>query len=356
MDIDTIHAGEPFAVRIEEALANCAACVVVIGRVWESITAPDGSRRLDDPTDFVRLEVAGALRSGARVFPVLVDGGSMPAAGSLPEDIRDLAGLQAIQLRGDSWNYDVGRLMLALDQALGTTDGTDAQDGAGSSDATGSVGGTGTKRLSAMAIGVIVAIAIVIVGGIAFVATRSKGTTTSTLPSTSASTSPSSSVSTSETCSRLTPPVTSADSPYRLNGVYGVRMTLTCFHGPLGSNDLWGNPDPKVGEKDWEDNLWRFAQDCAGSCGVTWTVFGRDHFVGDLSSTGTTYIGSSDGKSHCGVDPGATVTRQLQLTVSQSDGSGLVSGFDGWMTISWTCEGHPPVFAKFELGGTLRSS
>jgi hypothetical protein len=355
MDIDTIRAGEPFAVRIEEALANCAACVVVIGRAWESITAPDGSRRLDDPTDFVRLEVAGALRSGARVFPVLVDGGSMPAAGSLPEDIRDLAGLQAIQLRGDSWNYDVGRLMLALDQALGTTDGTDAPDGTGSSTVPGSGRNIGpSKRLSPMAIGGIVALAIAIVGGMAFVATRSTGTTTSGPPSSPATTSPSSSVSTSEACVAPTPPVTTAGSGLRLDGVYGVDMTLICLRGHLGTNDLWGHTGPHEGDQ-WIGGVWTFRQGCAGSCNATWEVEGH-HFVGNLSRSGTTYTGGSSGQAYCG-DPGIDpthVTRILQLTVSQTDGGGLVSGFDGWMTISWRCDDK--LSATFRLTKGTRTS
>jgi hypothetical protein len=357
MDIDTIHAGEPFAVRIEEALANCAACVVVIGRTWESITTPNGSRRLDDPTDFVRLEVAGALRSGAKVFPVLVDGGSMPSPGSLPEDIRDLAGLQAIPLRGDSWNYDVGRLMLALDQALGVPDGAETGGGSGGTDS----GGGGTpkptppRRLGPVAIGVIVALLIALAGGTAWLATRSSGTTT-TPPSTTASTSPSSSVSTSGDCIAPTPPVTSGSAP-RLDGLYQVDMTLTCFHGDLGTNLLWKNPDPQVGETHWMNRVWRFTKECvSGSCHAKWDVLGRD-VQGVLSRSGTTYNGASPGSAHCGADPQSEqtpVTRQLQLTVSGTDGSGLATGFDGWMTISWTCDAK--VSATFELAGTRTSS
>ena len=63
MDVDTIRPGHDFAEDIVSALARSAVCVVLIGRHWESITLPDGRRRLDDPTDFVRLEVAAAIRA-----------------------------------------------------------------------------------------------------------------------------------------------------------------------------------------------------------------------------------------------------------------------------------------------------
>ena len=94
-------------------------CVVLIGRHWESIALPDGRRRLDDPTDFVRLEVAAAIREGVTVIPVLVEGAPMPSPASLPEELRALSRRQAIDLSNERWNYDVGRLVLALDEILG---------------------------------------------------------------------------------------------------------------------------------------------------------------------------------------------------------------------------------------------
>ena len=118
MDIDTILPSSDFSVEIERALSSSAASIVLIGRRWVSITKDDGSRRLDDPTDFVRLEVGAALRRGVAVFPVLVDGATPPSSGSLPEDIREVASRHAIELSNERWNYDVGRLILALDEVV----------------------------------------------------------------------------------------------------------------------------------------------------------------------------------------------------------------------------------------------
>ena len=71
-----------------------------------SIADSAGNRRLDDLTDFVRLEIATAIRRGVRVFPVLVDRASIPASNLLPDDIRPLAGRQAIELTSERWKYD----------------------------------------------------------------------------------------------------------------------------------------------------------------------------------------------------------------------------------------------------------
>ncbi len=120
MDIDAIAPGHEFATDIEKALTECEACVVLIGRDWLSISDPDGGRRLDKPTDFVRLEVATAIRRGVSMFPVLVDKATPPPSTSLPDDIRPLAGRQAIELTNERWNYDVGRLLLALEEVVGS--------------------------------------------------------------------------------------------------------------------------------------------------------------------------------------------------------------------------------------------
>ena len=76
----------------------------------------EGVRRLEDPTDFVRLEVAAAIRRGVVVIPVLVEGASPPSARSLPVELQPLARRQAIELSNERWHYDVSRLVLALDE------------------------------------------------------------------------------------------------------------------------------------------------------------------------------------------------------------------------------------------------
>ena len=117
-DVDSIEPGIDFVRAIEASLAACGALVVVIGREWLDARAADGSRRLDNPRDLVRLEVATALARGMLVIPVLVEGATMPSAGRLPADLADLARRNAIEVSDSRWAFDVSRLVSALEKGL----------------------------------------------------------------------------------------------------------------------------------------------------------------------------------------------------------------------------------------------
>lgn len=117
-DIDTIRAGSDFARAIDEAVGTSRVLLAVIGNTWLAEAAADGTRRLDDARDFVRLEIAGALRRRLEVIPVLVEGARMPAATDLPAEIRPLATRQAIELTDARWEYDLGRLVEAIREAI----------------------------------------------------------------------------------------------------------------------------------------------------------------------------------------------------------------------------------------------
>jgi len=69
MDLDSIPFGVDFRTHISESLSRCDTLLVVLGPHWLGVSA-DGSRRIDDPTDFVRLEVAQALARDIRVIPL----------------------------------------------------------------------------------------------------------------------------------------------------------------------------------------------------------------------------------------------------------------------------------------------
>src|SRR6516164_11410919 len=71
MDIDKIDPGEKFAEVIKERVESCQILIAVIGPHWLDARDADGKRRLDNPEDFVRLEVSAALERGIRVMPVL---------------------------------------------------------------------------------------------------------------------------------------------------------------------------------------------------------------------------------------------------------------------------------------------
>ncbi len=126
-DIDTIKPGTDFVQAVREGIECCSSLIVVIGNQW--LTAKDDSgRRLDHPLDYVRLEIASALKQGIQVIPVLVEGAKMPDPEDLPDEISTLARLQALQLSDDRWDYDVGRLIAALDNPTDSRNNSSSEE------------------------------------------------------------------------------------------------------------------------------------------------------------------------------------------------------------------------------------
>jgi hypothetical protein len=114
MDIDDIEPGQKFASVLRETLRKCQVVLVLIGKGWLAAADAAGRRRLDDPSDFVRMEVQTALDAGVRVIPVLVGGAKIPGAADMPAPMRGLASLQAHEVLDDRWDYDLGRLVHAI--------------------------------------------------------------------------------------------------------------------------------------------------------------------------------------------------------------------------------------------------
>jgi len=115
VDIDTIEPGEDFVTVIENAVGSCEILIAVIGQKWLSGT---GSGQLDNPNNFVRLEIATALRRNIRVIPVLVQRASMPKAQDLPEDLIKLTRRNAIELSDLRWQTDVDQLINVMERVL----------------------------------------------------------------------------------------------------------------------------------------------------------------------------------------------------------------------------------------------
>lgn len=110
IDIESIEPGRDFVEAIEDAVSSCRILLAIIGRQWLTCANEHG-RRLDDPKDFVRLELATALKRGLRVIPVLVQGAAMPREQDLPDEIAPLARKQAWEVSDLRWNQDVGNLI-----------------------------------------------------------------------------------------------------------------------------------------------------------------------------------------------------------------------------------------------------
>jgi TIR domain len=118
MDVDTITLGVDFAEVITQAVSTCEVLLAVIGSRWLAISDAEGRRRLDDPDDIVRLEIAAALERDIRVIPVLVEGAAMPHREKLPESLVRLTRRNALSLRHESFRADADRLLAAIDQIL----------------------------------------------------------------------------------------------------------------------------------------------------------------------------------------------------------------------------------------------
>lgn len=129
MDVAAIEPGRDFRKAIDQSVATCSVLLAIIGQEWLSSRDVAGGRRLEDPQDFVRLELASALGRDIPVVPVLVRGAKMPTADQLPDDLKDLAFRNAVELTHARWKSDVQVLVQALRPYLqgNTAECTDAE-------------------------------------------------------------------------------------------------------------------------------------------------------------------------------------------------------------------------------------
>ena len=116
-DVDSIEPGDDFIEAIEHAVGSCSVLLAMIGRGWLQ-AADESGRRLDDPADFVRVEIETALSRGIRVVPVLVDGAQMPRREQLPPSLSKLTARQALSLSHARFAADLDPLMRVLDKAI----------------------------------------------------------------------------------------------------------------------------------------------------------------------------------------------------------------------------------------------
>jgi WD40 repeat protein len=118
MDVEKIEVGSDLVKAIEVSLSSCDVLIAVIGAHWLSAVDPQGGRRLDHPEDFVRLEIATALRREICVIPVLVDGAKMPEDRELPYDLKSLTRRKAFPLSQERFRSDSWLLIEVVDKAL----------------------------------------------------------------------------------------------------------------------------------------------------------------------------------------------------------------------------------------------
>lgn len=114
MDVVGIDAGRDFRRAIDDSVQSCSVLLAMLGPQWLDAADEQGHRRLDDEMDYVRLEIAAALRRDIPVVPVLLRGAKMPRGEQLPDEIADLAYRHAVELTHVRWRSDVQVLIKAL--------------------------------------------------------------------------------------------------------------------------------------------------------------------------------------------------------------------------------------------------
>ncbi|MGI9423560.1 MAG: TIR domain-containing protein [Hyphomicrobiaceae bacterium] len=118
MDVDAIEPGTDFVSLLDDRMSQCELLIAVIGPDWASITDGNGNPRLNNPNDYVRLEIGSAIDREIRLIPVLVDGAQMPDSESLPDDLKSLARRQAVEISHHRFHDDAERLSEFLSRTL----------------------------------------------------------------------------------------------------------------------------------------------------------------------------------------------------------------------------------------------
>jgi hypothetical protein len=118
MDVDNVPVGLDFTKYLNSQVAACDAMLSIIGPNWLNATDETGQRRLEDPNDFVAIEIAAALARDIPVVPVLTDGARMPKESELPDSLKPLARRNAVQVYRDNFGSDAEALLKKLREAF----------------------------------------------------------------------------------------------------------------------------------------------------------------------------------------------------------------------------------------------
>jgi len=121
-DIDNIPLGVDFREYIGNAVGQCDVLLVIIGDQWMGPVDGQGKRRIDDPSDYVRIEIESALKRNIPVIPVLVEEATMPSAANLPPSIESMAFRNAAEIRaGRDLRQHIEQLIRGLETIMKTS-------------------------------------------------------------------------------------------------------------------------------------------------------------------------------------------------------------------------------------------
>jgi hypothetical protein len=107
MDVDAVPLGANFVKVLADEVAKCDVLLAIIGPTWSS-------GRLSNSDDYVRIEIAAALKRGIPVIPILLDNTPIPSPSDLPDDLKELAERNGLNVRHASFHADLDKLIRAL--------------------------------------------------------------------------------------------------------------------------------------------------------------------------------------------------------------------------------------------------
>lgn len=118
-DVDSIEPGQDFTKALEGAVGSCRVLLAVIGQDWVNAHDAEGRPRLENPNDWVRVEIESALRRPkVLVIPVLIDGATMPRVDQLPGELAQLGLRQAVEITASGFANQVETLITTLKKIL----------------------------------------------------------------------------------------------------------------------------------------------------------------------------------------------------------------------------------------------
>ncbi len=127
LDVDNLTVGQDFVGALEEKVHACDVFLCIIGPAWLEAEGKDGRRRLDNPDDFVRLEIETALAAGKLVAPILIDDAVMPRRDQLPESLHALTRRHALRISHESFSSDTDQLIRSLGGVIPAPAGASAE-------------------------------------------------------------------------------------------------------------------------------------------------------------------------------------------------------------------------------------
>lgn len=106
-DLTSLRPGAVFVEETARWIDSCTAIIVIISKSWSL-------DRLRSEADYVRQEIKLALQRKLHIYPLLLDGASLPKASELPEDIRSLVHRNAIDLPQLYFQEGLQKLLQAI--------------------------------------------------------------------------------------------------------------------------------------------------------------------------------------------------------------------------------------------------